>query len=108
MKNFIYFIGWLLKRMFSGVIRVYYNYDKMVVKEPALASMPTFMFSIVVFAIVTVTVANISDSLKITLYSGFLSIAIVFVNYFRILLREQYGKYMREQDTFVDTLKGRD
>jgi hypothetical protein len=106
MKNFVYFIGWLLKRMFGGVIRVYYKYDELVVKEPGIAMMPTmlislgFMLAAIMFCI-AMDYINMS-ALHLSFYAG----SLAFINYFRILLREQYRKYMREQDQFINTLKG--
>ena len=106
MKNFIYFIGWLLKRMFGGVIDIYYKYDKLVVKEPGLGILPTLMISVVVLFVAMLVFVSIDFISHASLKLSFGIAGLVYVNYFRILLREQYSKYMREQDKFVDTLKG--
>lgn len=105
MKNFVYFIGWLLKRMFGSVIRKYYEYDKFVVNEPGIAIMPTLFMSIVAATVTMFSVAHTYD-LSLLMYSMLVAGIVPFVNYFRILLREQYRKYMREQEKFLDTLKG--
>ncbi len=107
MKNFVYFIGWLLKRMFGGVIDIYYKYDKLVVKEPGLGLLPTLMISIVVLFVSMLVFVSIDFISHASLRASFVIAGLVYVNYFRILLREQYGKYMREQDKFVNTLRGR-
>lgn len=105
MKNFVYFILWLLKRMFGGVIRKYYEYDKFVVNEPGIAIMPTFLISVVTSTVTMFSVAHTYD-LSLLMYSMLVAGIVPFVNYFRILLREQYRKYMREQEKFLNTLKG--
>jgi len=106
MKNFVYFIGWLLKRMFGGVIDIYYKYDKLVVKEPWLGLLPTLMISVVVLFVAMLVFVSIDFISHASLKLSFGIAGLVYVNYFRILLREQYGKYMQERDKFVDTLKG--
>jgi ABC-type multidrug transport system fused ATPase/permease subunit len=105
MKNFVYFIGWLLKRMFGGVIRKYYEYDKFVVNEPGIAIMPTFLMSIVASFVTMFSISH-TYNLSFILYSMLFASIVPFVNYFRILLREQYRKYMREQEKFLNTLRG--
>lgn len=105
MKNFVYFILWLLKRMFGGIIRKYYEYDKFVVNEPGIAIMPTFLISIVASVVTMFSIAHTYD-LSLLMYSMLVAGIVPFVNYFRILLREQYRKYMREQEKFLNTLKG--
>jgi hypothetical protein len=105
MKNFVYFIGWMLKRMFGGIIHKYYEYDEFVVKEPGVAILPTFLISIVAATVTMFSIAHTYD-LSFLMYSMLVAGIVPFVNYFRILLREQYRKYMREQDKFIDTLKG--
>lgn len=105
MKNFVYFIGWLLKRIFGGIVRKYYEYDKFVVNEPGIAIMPTFLISIVTSVVTMFSVAH-TYNLRLLMYSMLVAGIVPFVNYFRILLREQYRKYMREQEKFLNTLKG--
>jgi hypothetical protein len=41
------------------------------------------------------------------LHLSFFAGSLVYVNYFRILLREQYRKFNQEQDKMLDTLKGK-
>ena len=106
MKNFVYFIGWLLKRMFGGVIRVYYKYDNMVVEEPGIAIFPTLLIGLGIMIAVILTCISIDYINLNALHLSFYAAGLAYVNYFRILLREQYRKYMREQDQFINTLKG--
>jgi hypothetical protein len=106
MKNFVYFIGWMLKRMFGGVGRVYQSYDKMITTDPLLAFLPTFFIGIMVFVLSTGIAFIAKISVDNWLIFMWVSEPLIFLNYFRILLREQYRKYMREQDKFIDTLKG--
>ena len=105
MKNFVYFIGWMLKRMFGGVIRKYYEYDEFVVREPGVAIMPTFLIAVVTSMATMFSIAHTYD-LSFILYSMLFAGMIPFANYFRIILREQYRKYLREQDKVLSTLKG--
>jgi hypothetical protein len=106
MKNIFYFVGWLLKRMFGGVIAQYYKYDEYVTDEPGIAVFPTIMLGILVFMFVSgiaIFTGNVNrEGLWVTLGSTILW----FANYFRILMREQYRKFMQEQDKFLNTLKG--
>ena len=106
MKNVVYFIGWLLKRMFGSVIRVYQAYDKMITTDPLLAFLPTSFIGLMVFALSTGVAFIAKISVDNWLIFMWISEPVIFLNYFRIILREQYRKYLREQDEFVDTLKG--
>lgn len=106
MSNKIFlFIGWMLKRMFGGVIRVYQSYDKMITTDPLLAFLPTFFIGIMSF-MVSVAVAYIA---KISVDNWFIfmwvSEPLIFLNYFRILLREQYKKFIKEREQVFDILK---
>lgn len=105
MKNYLYFIGWLFKRMFGGVFRLYKKYDDFVVDEPGIAFMPTILIAIVLSVIVLLATAHLYN-LSLILYSMLTVTVLTFANYFRIIVRELYRKYMREQEKFLNTLKG--
>jgi hypothetical protein len=107
MKNFVYFVGWLLKRMFGGVIGKYHKYDEFVVEEPGIAIFPTLLISLGVMLVTLVTCITVDYINMSALHLSFFAGSLVYVNYFRILLREQYRKFNQEQDKMLDTLKGK-
>ena len=98
------FIGWLLKRMFGGVGRVYMQYDKFVVTDPGLACFPT-LFASLGASVVILLVTSIWHDVALTLYSMLFAAGVIFANYIRILLREQYKKFIKEREKVFDILK---
>lgn len=98
------FIGWMLKRMFGGVGRMYLQYDKFVVTDPGLACFPTFFASLGV-SVVIILVTSIWHDVALTLYSMLFAAGVIFANYIRILLREQYKKFIKEREQIFDILK---
>lgn len=99
------FIGWMLKRMFGGVGRVYQSYDKMITTDPLLAFLPTFFIGIMVFVLSTGIAFIAKISVDNWLVFMWVSEPLIFLNYFRILLREQYKKFIKEREQVFDILK---
>jgi hypothetical protein len=99
------FIGWMLKRMFGGVYRVYQSYDKMITTDPLLAFLPTFFIGIMTF-VLSVVVAYIAN-VPVDMWFIFMWVSepLIFLNYIRILLREQYKKFIKEREQVFDILK---
>lgn len=106
MPNKIFlFIGWMLKRMFGGVIRVYQSYDKMITTDPLLAFLPTLLIGAMVFVLSTGVAFIAKISVDNYLIFMWVSQPLIFLNYFRILLREQYKKFIKEREQIFDILK---
>lgn len=99
------FIGWMLKRMFGGVGRVYQSYDKMITTDPVLGFLPTFFIGIMTF-VLSVVVAYIAN-VPVDMWVIFMCVSepLIFLNYIRILLREQYKKFIKEREQVFDILK---
>ena len=105
MTNILSFITWMLKRMFGGVGRVYQSYDKMITTDPFLAFLPTFFIGIMVFVLSTGVAFIAKISVDIWLIFMWVAEPLIFLNYFRILLREQYKKFTKEREQIFDILK---
>lgn len=105
LKNFTSFTGWLLKRMFGGVIRVYQSYDKMITTDPVLAFLPTFFIGIMVFVLSTGVAFIAKIPVGDWLIFMWVAEPLIFLNYFRILLREQYKKFTKEREEIFDILR---
>ena len=104
-RNGVDFIVWLLKRMFGGVIRVYDRYDDFVVEEPLLSLMPTFIIGTVVFVLATVVMVIVDAVTRVGLWFILSATTLCFVNYLRIILREQYRKFVAERERVFKILK---
>jgi len=103
--NTISFIQWLLKRMFGGVIYLYNKYDEFVVEEPLFSLMPTFLFSMVVLIVSALVMVFLGVATRVGLWIILTASAMCFVNYFRIILREQYRKFEAERERVFNVLK---
>ena len=105
MTKILSFITWMLKRMFGGVGRAYQSYDKMVTTDPFLAFLPTLFIGIMVFVLLTGVAFIAKISVDNWLIFMWVSEPLIFLNYFRILLREQYKKFNEEREKVFDILK---
>ena len=109
MKNFLYFFVWLSKRIFLGVfggtISLYKKYDRFVVTEPGMALFPTLFVSLGLLVISAALMVATGNTNMKGLYFIQGVFCIWVCNYFRILMREQYRKYLKEQQDFIDILK---
>lgn len=98
------FIGWLLKKQFGGIIRLYQKYDDLVVENPGLALMPTLLasaFSSLIFIIMFAIIGHLSLTPMFSLgWAG-----LVFSNYFRIILREQFKEFKQERQELFTVIK---
>jgi hypothetical protein len=102
------FIKWLFKKIFGSVIRLYQSYDSMVSRDPLLAFLPTLFIGMIgMVAIVFYFIINKAESLYQVWYTMLAFETILFVNYFRIIIREQYKAYQEEQQRLIDTLSGK-
>ena len=98
------FIGWLLKKQFGGIIRLYQKYDDLVVESPGLSLMPTLfasIFSILIFLIVFAIIGHLN---LIPMFSLAWA-SLLFLNYFRIILREQFKEFKRERQELFTVIK---
>jgi hypothetical protein len=105
MKHVLSFAGWLLRKWFVSNNSWYRRYEREVVRDP----FPMFLVTIFIYGALwllsLIPLAVINPDFN-TLYITWLVMAvIVFGNYFRILLMEQYRQYQREQQHIIDRLK---
>lgn len=101
----ISFVGWLLKKQFGGVGRLYMKYDNFVVDEPGMAIFPTFLISLLTFIATMVLGAILGTGLKIALLLALTAVFSVIVNYFRIILREQFKQFRKERQELFNVIK---
>lgn len=99
--NVVPFTKWLLKKVFGGVIELYSKYDSMVVKQPFLSLLPTVWFTVCSF----IPIAIISSTFTQVMAWWLSSVALIFLNYFRIILREQYKQFKAERQELFTLLK---
>lgn len=99
------FTKWLVKKMFGGFANLYSKYDEIVVDNPGLAIMPTFLicvfYTAVCLILLAISKSMNSSSIWIVPAGSFL----IFGNYFRIILREQYEKFKSERQELFNILK---
>ena len=105
MNNLLSFTVWLFKRIFGWVREVYQSYDDLVVDQPVVGFLPTFFAILAVDAMLAFTLMPSDVSVSTFLWTLLVVDTVVFGNYFRILLREQYKKFIKEREKVFDILK---
>jgi len=105
MNNLSSFTVWLFKRIFGWVREVYQSYYDLVVDQPVTGFLPTFFAILVVDTVLAFTLMPSDVSVSTFLWTLLVVDTVVFVNYIRILLREQYKKFIKEQEQIFDILK---
>lgn len=98
------FVLWMFGKWFGGVGRLYKNYDDFVVENPGFAIMPTFAVSLL-SGIIFMIVFAVLKIFPFFLIAWLLFVVMVFVNYIRIILREQYKKFSAERQELFNTIK---
>jgi hypothetical protein len=99
------FTRWLLGRIFGGVARLYGKYDKMVCEDTGLAIMPTILIAMVSIVPIFIVFALLGI-FQYSLYAWLTVFLLIFANYIRIVLREQYKKFAKERRDFLNEFKG--
>lgn len=99
------FTRWLFGRMFGSVTRLYGKYDDMICENPGLAIMPTILIAMVSIVPIFI-VFLLSGFFQFSLYAWLIFITLIFANYIRIILREQYKEFARERREFLNEFKG--
>ena len=103
--NALPFTRWLLGRMFGGVARLYATYDEMVCEYTGIAFLPTMLIAMASVIPMFIIFAFLGI-FQYSLYAWLVVAALVFANYVRIILREQYKKFAKERQEFLDGFKG--
>jgi hypothetical protein len=100
----ISFVGWLLKKQFGGVGRLYQKYDDFVVENPGMAVMPTLLIMMLSALIFMAVFAIIGHFLLFPFFWMAFAILVLF-NYFRIILREQFNEFRKERQELFTVIK---
>jgi undecaprenyl pyrophosphate phosphatase UppP len=104
------FIRWLMRKWFSGLIRLNKWWTRKVQDEPGEAFFLMLLFSGVIFILAFVPGLLIMEYFGINLFSFILiSAQVIWVgNYFRIIMNEQYRQFKEEQNRMFNEIKHSD
>jgi undecaprenyl pyrophosphate phosphatase UppP len=104
------FIGWLMRKWFSGLIRLNKWWTRKVQDGPGEAFFLMLLFSGVIFILAFVPGLLIMEYFGINLFSFILiSAQVIWVgNYFRIIMNEQYRQFKEEQNRMFNEIKHSD
>jgi hypothetical protein len=105
MKHFLIFLGWLLRKWFTSNNSWYRNYERAVVRDPLTLFAGTILIYGVLWILSFVPLIALDAENTTGYITWAVMAAIVFGNYFRILLTAQYRLYQREQQHIIDRLK---
>jgi hypothetical protein len=104
-RNLWTFVKWLLRKWFASNNRWYLKYEQAVVRDPLTLFAGTILIYglLWILSFVPLIALNAEDT------TGYLTWAviavIVFGNYFRILLTEQYRIFKRERQQLFEKIK---
>jgi drug/metabolite transporter (DMT)-like permease len=105
MRNFISFIGWLLRKWFVSNNSWYRSYERAVVRDP----LPLFLGTVLIYGgfwLLSLIPLSIVDAAVPTALTTWAILAVaVFGNYFRILLIEQYRQFKKERQQLFQDIK---
>lgn len=105
MRNFISFVGWLLRKWFVSDRGWYRSYERHVVREP----LPMFFGTIFIYGalwVLSFIPMFALDPDVTTVYIAWIILAVaVFGNYFRILLAAQYRQFKKERQELFERIK---
>jgi len=101
------FIGWLMRKWFSGVIRLNQWWTRKVQDEPGEAFFLMLLFGCLIFVFALVPGLLILSQFGVDLVAP---ISIVFEviwagNYFRIIIADQYQQFKEEQNRMFNDIK---
>jgi hypothetical protein len=104
------FIGWLMRKWFSGVIRLNQWWTRKVQDEPGEAFFLMLLFGCLIFVFALVPGLLILSQFGVNLVAP---ISIVFEviwvgNYLRIIMNEQYRQFKEEQNRMFNEIKHSD
>ena len=104
------FIGWLMRRWFSGVIRLNKWWTRKVQDQPGEAFFLMLLFSGVIFILAFVPGLLIMEYFGVNLVAPIwiLSEVIWVGNYLRIIIVEQYEQFKEEQNRMFNDIKHSD
>jgi hypothetical protein len=105
MKHFLSFLGWLLRKWFASNNSWYRNYERAVVRDP----LTLFAGTILIYGVLWILSFVPLIALNAENTTGYLTwaamAAVVFGNYFRILLMAQYQLFKKERAQIFERLK---
>jgi ABC-type transporter Mla maintaining outer membrane lipid asymmetry permease subunit MlaE len=104
------FIGWLMRKWFSGVIRLNKWWTNKVQDDPWESLFIMIMFGMLIFVLTYLPAAFILYYFGIDLFAFMLIGAqIIWVgNYFRIIFVDQYRQFKEEQNRMFNEIKHSD
>jgi hypothetical protein len=101
------FIGWLMRKWFSGLIRLNKWWTRKVQDEPGEAFFLMLLFSGVIFILAFVPGLLIMEHFGVDLVAPIWIVSeVIWVsNYLRIIMTDQYQQFRDEQDRLIENLK---
>jgi hypothetical protein len=105
MHNLLPFFKWLMRKWFGGTGRLYQRYEENVIRDPLAFFFLTIMIYAVIWLLITLPLITLVVAVP-TIYTVWaVSAVVVFGNYFRILIMEQYRRFCREQQKLFEKIK---
>jgi hypothetical protein len=104
-RNIVSFIGWLLKKWFVSNNSWVRKYERAVVRD----SVPLFVLTLLLYGVVwglsfvPLVVLDVEDTTAYITWA--VLAAVMFGNYFRILLAAQYQQFKKERQQLFDKIK---
>jgi NO-binding membrane sensor protein with MHYT domain len=106
MRNLVSFVSWLLGKWFVSDRGWYRSYERHVVREPLPMFFGTIFIYFGVWCLTFIPMFALDPEVT-TVYTAWIIMAVVvFGNYFRILLTEQYRLFQQERQKLFKTIKG--
>ena len=104
------FIGWLMRKWFSGLIRLNKWWTRKVQDEPGEAFFLMLLFSGVIFILAFVPGLLIMEHFGVDLVAPIwiVSLVIWVGNYLRIIMTDQYQQFKEEQNRMFNEIKHSD
>ena len=101
------FIGWLMRKWFSGLIRLNQWWTRKVQDEPGEAFFLMLLFGALIFILAFFPALLIMSQFEVDLFMPvwILSEVIWVGNYLRIIMVEQYGQFKEEQNRMFNDIK---
>jgi hypothetical protein len=104
------FIGWLMRKWFSGLIRLNKWWTRKVQDDPGEAFFLMLLFSGVIFILAFVPGLLIMEHFGVDLVAPIwiVSLVIWVSNYLRIIMTDQYQQFKEEQNRMFNEIKHSD
>ena len=103
----IKFIKWIFGRFGAAIKRLYASYDADVVSDPFFAFLPTFFIGIIVPMPLAIFCFFTGASIATFFWILLILELVWFGNYVRILLRQQYKRFLKETANDSNRTTGR-